>query len=430
MTTLSRYILRQHLGPFCFGLTLIVFVLMIDAVLQVMDQVLSKGVTLGLAGQLFLYNLAWILALAVPMAVLIAALMAFGRLSVDHEIIAAKASGVGFLQLARPVLGVASLLTVLMVLFNDRVLPDWNHRARNLSADLQRRKAALVLKQKEGSFIHGLGSYSLLVHHVDQEANLLQGITVLDSGGQGPPPTLRAASGELGLFDEGRYIRLTLNEGEFLRFDEGDPRRLIRGTFARQVVHVEDPQRALTPYQSSFRSDREMDLAALYLAAREQRQRQQSARRLMDSTLQVFIASLDTAGTDSAGQLAQRVQQAEKFIQKQWNLWDHSGQAADSYWVEIHKKFSIPFACVVFVLLGAPLGALLRRRGAAVSVGISLAFFWNYWMFLIGGEELADRGLLSPALSMWAPNLVFGALGLYLLYCAALDRPLWRRSAR
>lgn len=395
---------------------------MIDAVLQVMDQVLSKGVTLGQAGQLFLYNLAWILALAVPMAVLIAVLMAFGRLAVDCELIAAKASGVGFVQLTRPLLVAALLLAALMVLFNDRVLPDWNHRARNLAADLQRRKAALVLKEKEGAFIHGLGAYSLLVHQVDEAANRLQGITALDSGDQGPPTTLRAASGEISIYEEGRYIRLTLNEGEFLRFDGGDPQRLLRGTFTRQVVHVEDPQRALSPSQSSFRSDREMDIAALYQAATEQRQRQQQARRLMDST-QAVIATLDTGAADSAG----RAPPAEKFLKKQRHLWEQSGQDADSYWVEIHKKFSIPFACVVFVLLGAPVGARVRRRGAAVSVGISLAFFWAYWMFLIAGEELADRGLLSPALSMWAPNLVFGALGLYLLYCTAHDRPLYRR---
>ncbi len=424
MSTLSRYLLRQHLGPLCFGLTLIVFVLMIDAVLQMMDQVLSKGITLGQAGQLFLFNLAWILALAVPMAVLIAVLMAFGRLAVDHELIAAKASGVGFSQLTRPLLLAALLLTALMVLFNDLVLPDWNHRARNLSADLQRRKAALVLKEKEGAFIHGLGDYSLLVHRVEGATNLLEGITVLDSGGQGPPATLRAASGELSIYEEGRYVRLTLKDGEFLRYDGGDHTRLLRGTFVRQVVHVEDPQRALSPYQSSNRSDREMDIGALYQAAGEEEQRQRGARRLMDSTLQVLAAFPAPAAGDSSSQ----AQQAAKFLKKQQTLWEQSGKAADAFWVEIHKKFSIPFACVVFVLLGAPLGALLRRRGAAVSVGISLVFFWAYWMFLIAGEELADRGLLPPALAMWAPNIVFGALGLVLFYWAAHDRPFWRRS--
>ena len=91
--------------------------------------------------------------------------------------------------------------------------------------------------------------------------------------------------------------------------------------------------------------------------------------------------------------------------------------------MEIHKKFSIPVACLVFVLVGAPLGVTIRRRGTAVSVGISLVFFWIYWMFLIGGEELADRGFIPPAVSMWAPNLLFGLMGLYLTRLTALDRP-------
>ena len=424
MTTLSRYLLRQHLGPLLFGLSLIVFVLMLDAVLQMMDQVLSKGLAFGVAGRLFLYNLAWIVALAVPMAVLIAALMAFGRLAVDNEITAAKASGISFLRLVRPVLAASSVLAALMVLFNDRVLPDWNHRARNLAADLQRRKAALALKQKEGSFIHGLGPYSLLVRQVDEQANRLRGITLFDSSTPGSPATLHAAFGELSIFAEGRYIRLVLHDGEFHRIEDGDPEKFSRGSFRRQVVNVEDPQRAFSPYHSSYRSDREMDIAALYRAAQEHRRRQGETRSFMDSTFRAFTPSL--ARPDSAGQAAQ-ARELQRLFQKQWSLHDSNAQAADAYWVEIHKKFSIPFACVVFVLLGAPLGALLRRRGAAVSVGISLAFFWAYWMFLIGGEELADRGYLSPALSMWAPNLVFGALGILLLRAAALDRPLWRR---
>lgn len=424
LTILSRYILRQHLGPLLFGLALIVFVLMLDAILQMMDQVLSKGLSSGVAGRLFLYNLAWIVALAVPMAVLVAALMAFGRLAVDNEITAAKASGIGFVRLVFPVLAGAAILAALMVLFNDRVLPDWNHRARNLAADLQRRKAALALKQKEGAFIHGLGPYSLLIRQVDEQTNRLRGITLLDSGEPGAPAILHAAAGELSIFAEGSYVRLVLEDGEFHRIEAGDPERFSRGSFRRQVVHVEDPQRAFNPHQSAYRSDREMDIAALYRAAQEHRRRQEQTRSSMDSAFAAFAASLSRP--DSAAQQAQ-TRELQRLFQKQWSVLDNSAQAADAYWVEIHKKFSIPFACVVFVLVGAPLGTLLRRRGAAVSVGISLAFFWAYWMFLIGGEELADRGYLSPALSMWAPNLVFGALGICLLRAAALDRPLWRR---
>ena len=92
--------------------------------------------------------------------------------------------------------------------------------------------------------------------------------------------------------------------------------------------------------------------------------------------------------------------------------------------MEVHKKFSIALACVVFVLVGAPVGALTRARGTAVSVAVSLVFFFAFWMFLIGGEELADRGFVPPALAMWAPNVVFGAFGLLMMRAAVLDRPL------
>jgi lipopolysaccharide export system permease protein len=84
--------------------------------------------------------------------------------------------------------------------------------------------------------------------------------------------------------------------------------------------------------------------------------------------------------------------------------------------VEIHKKFSIPVACIVFMLIGAPLGVMTRKGGLATSIGLSLFFFIIYWAFLIGGEELADRMFMSGALSMWLPNIVIGIFGVYLTY--------------
>jgi len=89
--------------------------------------------------------------------------------------------------------------------------------------------------------------------------------------------------------------------------------------------------------------------------------------------------------------------------------------------VEIHKKYSIPFACIVFVFIGAPLGLMAHRGNIAVGGGISLIFFIIYWIFLIGGEELADRDLLSPFLSMWLANFIVGGFGLYLLIRAVKE---------
>ena len=446
MNILSRYILKEHLGPFILGFVLIIFVLLMDVVLQMMDQVLSKGLSLLLATRLLLFNLAWIIALAVPMAVLMAVLMAFARLAADDEIMAAKACGVSFLHILRPVLVAAGVLATLMVLFNDQILPDWNHRARNIASSLKRRKAALVLKEKEGIFIHGLDHYSLLIRRIDGQHNRLRGITVYDTRPPGPPTTLHAPSGQIQLFGDGSYIRLTLEDGEFYQIEADDPSRFLRGSFRRQVIHIEDPQRAFKSQSSSYRSDREMNITAMRLAVEQRRREQQRAYQLMDSTVHAFIEVLDsplpyeeqwrghyladstaldsTSSTSSRSfDIDQETQAARQKLQKQWRLIDNRAKRINEFEVEIHKKFSIPVACLVFVLVGAPLGVLIRRRGTAVSVGISLVFFWIYWMFLIGGEELADRGFISPAVSMWAPNVLFGLLGAYLTRATILDRP-------
>ena len=433
MTTLSRYVLKEHALPFALGFVLILFVLLLDVVLQTMDQVLSKGLSPLAALQLLLFNLAWIVALAVPMAVLIAVLMTFARLAADGEIIAAKACGISFFALLRPVLAAAAVLQLLMVAFNDRVLPDWNHQARILASSLQRTKAALVLKEKEGVFIPNLGNYHLLVRRIDPQTNELSGITVYDASRPGPPVVLHAPRGRVALFGDGSYVRLELADGHMQRIESSTGDRFLHGTFTRQVLHIKDPRRRYERRNSSFRSDREMDIATMRRSVLERRREQQRAHARLDSTVARYLelqaempdemATGDLVDTTEAPVDLDRVaRETAEEVRKQWRLIDNRAARINEFEVEIHKKFSIPTACLVFALVGAPLGALIRRRGAAVSVGVSLFFFWVYWMFLIGGEELADRGFIPPTLAMWAPNIVFALAGWGLLRLVAFDR--------
>jgi lipopolysaccharide export system permease protein len=166
-------------------------------------------------------------------------------------------------------------------------------------------------------------------------------------------------------------------------------------------------------------------------AVQEQRRELRASRRQIDS-LRTAAAAIPTAPADSATVAAAARDRARLLseVERHLRLNDNRQKRIDQFLVEIHKKFSIPVACMVFVLLGAPLGAVIRRRGLAVSAAVSLAFFWVYWVFLIGGEELADRGYVGPALAMWAPNLLFGLLGLLLTHRTAHDRPWLARARR
>ena len=111
-----------------------------------------------------------------------------------------------------------------------------------------------------------------------------------------------------------------------------------------------------------------------------------------------------------------RLKNLGRGIESDFSLIKSYNNSINKYLVELHKKFSIPFASIVFIFIGAPMGMMARKSGFSVSMAFSLVFFIIYWIFLIGGEEFADRGFLSPALSMWLPNLILGPLGLFMCY--------------
>jgi len=154
MRILSKYIVKEHISPFIMALFILLFVLLTNFLLKSIDKFLGKGLDMFLLGEFMFLNLAWILALAVPMAVLVATLMAFGRLSSDNEITAMQSSGTGFLQLLLPAIGFGTVITILMIIFNNFALPEMNHKARLLSSDLSRKRPDL--KFEVGYFIDTL----------------------------------------------------------------------------------------------------------------------------------------------------------------------------------------------------------------------------------------------------------------------------------
>jgi lipopolysaccharide export system permease protein len=131
-----------------------------------------------------------------------------------------------------------------------------------------------------------------------------------------------------------------------------------------------------------------------------------------------------------------KVRQTLYHIDNQLTIVRSYERTNNSLLVEIHKKYSIPVASLIFVIIGAPLGFMARRGGLATGGGLSLGFFLLYWAFLIGGEDLADREFVSPLVAMWSANVIVGLLGLYLLWRAAKENVtldftkllFWRRG--
>ena len=147
--------------PFLFSLGMITFILFVNFLLRALDRFLGKGLELITILEYLFLNLAWILALSVPMAVLLATLMTFGRLAEDNEINAMRASGIGFLTIMRSPILFGTIITILLIYFNNYILPEMNFKARLLSGDIYRKRPDMNIEP--GIFLDNLPDYSMII---------------------------------------------------------------------------------------------------------------------------------------------------------------------------------------------------------------------------------------------------------------------------
>ncbi len=432
MKILYRYIFKEHVGSFFFGLFVILFILIMDFILEVLNMVIGKGLNAFVILQVFVLNLAWMAALAVPMAVLVSTLMAFGRLSQDNEITALKASGVSLYRVVMPALVASIFVAFGMVIFNNRVLPEANHQARLLMADIHQKRPTVNLK--ENVFIDEIPGYHILIKKVDPRSSDVEGITIYDQKDRRLPRTIIAEKGKVEFSPDGNTLIFRLFNGEIHETDEKDPNNYRRVSFDKQIIYLRDVGDKLVRTTSEYRTDREKSANAMLEDIRELKTKIRTSQsqiiRSVDLALsRAFKEKKDVYSKDQPP--IEKSEVIEYLIKKNRNLSSQlssEGQSIrsqkrqiNSLWVEVHKKYALPVACVVFILVGAPLGIMARKGGMAVGLGLSLGFFVLYWAFLIGGEELADRQLISAFWAMWSANILIGGAGIYILIKSAKE---------
>jgi lipopolysaccharide export system permease protein len=403
------------------------FIFLLQFVMKFIDQLVGKGLTAWLIMELVALNLSWMLVLAVPMSVLVATLMAFGELSSTNEITAMKAGGVSIYRMMAPVLFAGVLIGLVMVWFNNDVLPESNHRLKALTTDIRRKKPTIALV--DGVFSQDIPGYSLLVRKASPTGDLA-GITLYDFTNPSRNTVITASHGTITLSPDYRKILLNLREGEIHELDMQDMNAYRRVRFARHRIAMDvegfDFERSAA---SAFtRGDRELSAPAMLLVADslDNVRRGQTAElcdlmtKEMEGTLKGIwdTGSIPPAFTGSYAPTSALVKARTLGSVVATYIFRNEAleRQASQYWVEINKKYSIPAACVVFVLVGLPLGVMARRGGFGIAATLSLGFFVLYWAFLIGGEKLADRDILSPFVGMWAANVIIGIMGIYLTF--------------
>jgi len=439
MRLLRRYIIREMLSPFIFSLLVIIFILFIQFLLRAIDRFLGKGIdTFTIFEYLFL-NLAWIVALAVPMAVLIASLMAFGRMSEDNEITAMRAAGISFLKIIRPGIIFGIIVCCLLLYFNNFILPEMNFKARILSGDIYRKRPMLSIDP--GHFIGDLPDYGMIIG--GKTGEVMEDVRIFSKNNRNKQTSIYSKTGELKTI--GNELILTLYNGEIHELDVKDFGEYRRIQFSKHKINIPMDDLLLMRRDTSNRTDREMTIPMMLERKHSYQNRVNSVWERMGNnyfkttgdsivpkTLSKTLSDLseyqeDVEQDTSFSQLqvntkTRKIKTLERQMTNEFNLLNSYQKSINKYGVEIHKKFSLPVACILFVLLGAPLGVLARKGGFVVGMSLSFGFFLIYYLLLIGGEEMADRNLVSPVVGMWAPNILLFIVAFYLTVRTVRER--------
>jgi lipopolysaccharide export system permease protein len=419
---LWRYILQAHIGPFLFGTSVIVFLFLTQYMMRWLGDLTSKGLDTAFITEFLLLNVSWIIVLAVPIGVLFSTLMAFGALSSTHEVTVMKASGMGLLRMMVPVLVVGAGLWAATFWYTDNVLPDTNHRLSTMIRDMQRLKPTFAIEA--GRFSTQVEGFTILARSVDS-SGLMTGVTIYDRSRGDRLNVVSADTGRLQFSPSLTKLVLDLYRGEVHQSFPSKPEdyRIIQFTHHQMAMPAERFFLERSDASGSSRGEREMRISDMQAIVDHSDSALASIEHNLDSLWNLQFSGKDLSGGSGTVDRNEALLRAAAFIsttraaiEGEANRSDAERSTINRFSVEIHKKYAIPFACILFVLVGCPLGILTRGGNFGLSAGISLLCYVAYWASLIGGEKLADRNLLDPALAMWAGNIIFFIGGAYVAW--------------
>lgn len=356
MRVLSRYILKEYLGNAVLGLLIFTFVLLLDHLFEIVDLLLNKGVGLGLTLKLLYYLVPSSLTLTLPVSILLASLLTYGRLSEHNEITAVRASGLAAWSYVKAPFAVALAMALFLIPFNTVWAPHAHAAFRSLYIQVLQRNPLVRIEEK--TFVE-IGDYHLFVERKEKRTKLMRGVTIYKLPSKGAGLRIFAEQGTA-KFDETRGITLTLQNGRIEQVDPADPERWVNTEFREYQFFIPLGSNQTT----NERALEEMD----------------------NKELSAEIANLKSKNLP------------HPIHSCQW-----------------HLRWALAMTPLLFAALGIPLAIRLQRGGRSIGFGLSLLIMVVYYVMIMGGMGIGQRGAWPPWLAVWTANavLLVAAGGIY-----------------
>ncbi len=456
MKKLHKLVITSYIGPFVVTFFISLFILLMQFLWKYIDDLVGKGLEWYIIAELLFYFTATFVPLALPLAVLLSSIMTMGKMGEHYELVAFKSAGISLRRIMWPMVMISFVLVLAAFYFSNNVLPAANLKGLSLLYDVRQQRPAFNIA--EGIYYHGIDNFVIRVDEKEDGGQTLRGIKIYDHRDrQGNVNLTLAEWGEMAFAPDKRYLLLSLYNGvnyqedgslgpidpsrpfqrtyfekQLLKFDLSvfDLRRtdedLFRGNFRMldlgQLIHFEDSlSMQLNRRKESFLNTYKRRFSNFPREAMQHSPdtlhgfRINEVGFLVESNVNealVISNAMDMIRTNRSHANMSH----EDFRQRQRTL--------ARYQIEFHRKFTLSFACVVLFLIGAPLGAIIRKGGFGLPLVISVLLFVLFHVISMMGEKFAREGVLEAHQGMWIAPLALLPVGILLTIKATTDSSL------
>ena len=456
MKTLHKLVLKAFFTPFLGTFFTMLFVLLMQNVWKYVDDLIGKGLEWNVILEIAFYIIPTLVPLALPLAILLSSLMAFGKLGETYELTALKSSGISLYKIMSPLLVMICIISITAFFFSNHVIPYSNMKFKTLLYDIMNKKLALNIR--EGVFFNDIEGYSIKVNRKDAEGRLLEDILIYDhSEKMGNTKVIKAKRGSMYTSDSDRYLYLDLYDGySYEEVEPKNPKKRIDSPFARSSFKSQKIRFDMASFQLERSDEERYSNVAQFMNLKQLQESSDSLNSTINKRINTFkekllsyyqFESLDTLDfskkqaevfsyssisknkqkrlTKAAANL---VRSSKSYIYNSRRELKYKHKKLRRANVEWHRKFTLSFACIVLFLIGAPLGAIIRKGGMGMPVLISILFFLAYHISSITGEKSAIQGVLSIPFGMWLSAFILTPLGVFFTIRAASDSTLFEIS--
>lgn len=459
MKKIDKLVLKSFFGPFILTLSVLVFIFLVQQLLHYLDEFLGKGLSYLVFAELVFYFSLHIIPMVLPLAILLASLITFGNLGEHYELTAMKSSGISLIRVLVPLFIIVVGLAGVSFWFNNNMVPKANLNAYSLLYDIRQTKPALDIK--EGTFYGGIPNYSIKVNHKYPDGKSLKDVIIYDhSDRRGNKQVTLADSGQMYTFNQGSYLAFELFKGkryeqlkqregvrpseEFLKndfdhikmifslesfnMDTTDKNLFKSNKIMRNVTELDNDIDSLANYRKNIEGKTLKYISPYYLYHMRDRTidtllKKGTPLQKLTKTWKVsidtnrFTKPLPTIYRDAFN----RASNVKTVVESRTKQWEHIIKEHNIFAIEKQRKFTSAFACIIMFLIGAPLGAIIKKGGLGVPILISIIFFIVFYLLSMTGEKWAKDSIVEVEYGMWGANFILFWIGLFFLRQAKND---------